>query len=214
MAPELPSGPLLGLEYAVVDVETTGGSFARGDRVLEVAVVCVRGDGRVMREFTSLVDPGRLIPPFNTRLTGISAALVSGAPQFGEISGVVHRLLARRVLVAHNIRFDWSFLRGEFGLEPGSVHAGGMLCTLRLARRLVPELPSRSLGHLVACFGLENEARHRALGDTRATVALLQVLLGRAAASQVEDWEGLQRLLAGRARARRAAAQSSPPCEE
>ena len=185
-----------------MDVETTGGSFGRGHRVVEVAVMCVRGDGRHLGEYATLVDPCRYIPRFITRLTGISNELVRGSPLFGDVALELRGMLDGRIFVAHNMWFDWGFLRGEFGLGDGAVHEPGMLCTLRLARRLVPELRSRSLASLTEHFGIENLASHRAYGDTRATAALLRLLLERAAARGIESWADLQAMLNSRRRAR------------
>ncbi|HSM34827.1 MAG TPA: exonuclease domain-containing protein [Longimicrobiales bacterium] len=174
------AAPLRELEYAVVDVETTGGSGAFGHRVTEVGVVCLRGDGRFLGELRTLVNPHRPIPATIRRLTNISQAMVEAAPDFSDIADAVQAALRGRVVVAHNAGFDWRFLHNEFALCRRRLRASERLCTVRLSRRLVPEVRSRSLDALSRYFGIPNEARHRAWGDARATAALLVRLIERA----------------------------------
>jgi DNA polymerase III subunit epsilon len=200
----LAAEPLRALEYVVVDVETTGAAAARGHRITEIAALRVDGAGRLLDEYSTLVNPERPIPPFITRLTNITDAMVAGAPRFGEIAPRVARLLEGRVFVAHNATFDWSFVGAELartaGYEPAPPR---VLCTLRLARRLVPEVASRSLGALSDYFGIENDARHRAYGDARATVTLLQRLFERLDEQEIGSWDGLDGLLSRRAARRK-----------
>lgn len=168
------------LEYAVVDVETTGGSGAFGHRVTEVGIVCLSGRGEFRGEFRSLVNPRRPIPAAVRRLTRISQDMVDAAPIFADVAEPIQAILRGRVLVAHNAGFDWRFLRGEFDLCRRRLPSRVRLCTVRMSRRLVPEVRSRSLDALCRYFGIPNEARHRAWGDARATSALLVRLLERA----------------------------------
>ena len=191
--------PLRELEYVVVDVETTGGSVRRGHRITEIAAVRVAGDGVVLEEFGTLVNPERPIPPHITALTNITNEMVKDAPRFVEIAERVRELLAGRVFVAHNAAFDWGFLRAEFERALGVVQETRILCTLRLARRVVPEVASRSLDALADYFGVENEARHRAYGDARVTAAIFQRLLERLEEREIASWEGMQALLMQRA---------------
>lgn len=197
-----PAEELRSLEYAVLDVETTGGSAARGDRITEIAIVVVDGLGEVRDTYTSLVNPGRPIPPFISRLTGITDDLVRDAPPFGEVAGEVHEWLRNRIFVAHNVAFDWAFVDREL-IEAG---VGGLnsrrLCTVRLARRVVPELNRRSLGYLTDFFGIENEARHRALGDARATAEVFSRMLDRLEEREIRSWQSLEEFLGRRGRGR------------
>lgn len=197
---------LRSLEYVVVDVETTGGGAGRGDRVTEVAAIRVHGSGEVLEEFTTLVNPERPIPPFITRLTNITDEMVRDAPRFDEIAGEVRRLLTGGVFVAHNVAFDWGFLHHELERATGEGLAGRRLCTVKLARRVVPEVASRSLGSLSEYFGIDNDARHRAFGDARATVEVLMRLLERAEGYEVTNWAELETLLASRRRRRKRSA--------
>ena len=155
---------------AFVDVETTG-TRASADRVTEVGVVRVDadpagGDPRVT-EWSSLVDPGVPIPPAIQTLTGISDAMVRGAPPFGAIAARIDELLAGSLFVAHSARFDFGFLKHEFA-RIGRAFSPRALCTVRLSRRLDPEAESHGLDALIARHGLDPGARHRALGDARA----------------------------------------------
>ncbi|MFW6201698.1 MAG: PolC-type DNA polymerase III [Gemmatimonadota bacterium] len=194
--------PLRSLEYVVVDVETTGGTPRYGHRVTELAAVRVDLEGRVREEFSTLIDPGRPIPAFITRLTGIDDAMVRGAPPFATVAGRVRELLDGRVFVAHNASFDWRFVRAEFERAEGRPPAEHVrrLCTVRLARRLVPEAGRRSLDALSAHFGIENDARHRALGDARATVELFARLVERLDARGVRYWHEVEEVLLRRGR--------------
>jgi DNA polymerase-3 subunit epsilon len=193
---------LSSLEYVVVDVETTGGSAARGHRVTEIALLRVAHDGRVLEEFTTLVNPERPIPPFISSLTNITWDMVRDAPRFREIAHEVERMLEGRVFVAHNASFDWRFISWELERATGVPPEGRVLCTVRLARKVVPEIASRSLDSLAYFFGLQNDARHRAYGDARVTAALLGRLMGRLDDQEVASWAQLEFIL-GRRKPRR-----------
>ena len=162
--------------FAVVDVETTGMHAAGADRVTDVAVVLVQGTRREL-VFESLVNPGVPIPPRIAEMTGISDALVAGAPGFHQVADQLLAALSGRVFVAHNVRFDWGFVTAEVRRARDLVLGGERLCTVRLAHRLVPNLESRSLDSLMNHFSIENQARHRAAGDALATAELLLRLL-------------------------------------
>jgi len=181
------------IAFAVVDLETTG-MRADGHRILEVGVVVVQGTRREM-VFDRLVNPGRPVPRVITGVTHITDADVRDAPPFHEIADDLLGVLAGRVFVAHNARFDWSFLAAELRRTRGTALSGPQLCTARLARRLVPEAESCGLDWLSTWFGLENPARHRAGGDAWATADLLLRLLERArldGARTLQDLEAMQ----------------------
>ena len=165
--------------FAVVDVETTGTSPRRGDRIIEIAVAVLEGD-RVAPAFQSLVNPGVAIAPFVARLTGIDDTAVRAAPSFAAVADRLLDHLAGTVFVAHNVRFDWTFLLVELERARSLVLQGPRLCTLRLARRLLPALESRSLDTLAQFFGIEIERRHRAGPDALAAARILQRLVGMA----------------------------------
>jgi DNA polymerase-3 subunit epsilon len=163
--------------FVVTDTETTG-TRAAEDRLIEIGAVKVRG-GEVVGTFQSLIDPQRHVPRRITRITGLSTAAVFGEPTAAEVLPAFLDFLGDGVLVAHNLPFDLRFLQAELeraGLAPVENEA---VCTLRLARRLLPALPSRGLTALAAHFGIANSARHRALGDAEATAEVLGVFLDR-----------------------------------
>src|SRR3989442_14624698 len=176
--------------FAVVDVETTGGRALNGGRILEVAVAILEG-GTIHLAFEALLDPGTPIPPWVARLTGITDGLVAGRPRFVAIGAGLGQALAAGVFVAHNARFDWRFLAAECAAAGVPALCGPPLCTVRLTRRLVPELRHRGLDHVAAFFGVENPARHRAFGDALATAHVLRALVGRARERGVETLEQL-----------------------
>src|SRR5438094_3600691 len=188
----LPPPSLEHSRVAVVDVETTGGrgGAQNGGRILEVAVAILEG-GTVHLAFEALLDPGTPIPPWVTRLTGITDGLVAGRPRFGDVVAGLGYALDAGVFVAHNARFDWRFLAAACVAAGVPAPGGKPLCTVRLTRRLVPELRRRALDQVAAFFGIENPARHRAFGDALATAYVLRALLGRARDRGVETLEQL-----------------------
>jgi len=184
--------------YAVVDVETTGGQSGTRDRLTEIAVVVVQGR-RLELVLDSLVNPERPIPRIATSLTGITNAMVRGAPTFEELADQIVASLAGRVFVAHNARFDWGFLDRELKRSRDMVLSGPRLCTVRLARRLLRGQASCALDSLTDRFGLVNHARHRAAGDAMATAELLRHLLRLAKSEGFATLADLERLCAKRA---------------
>lgn len=187
-----PGLPLSRLCYAVVDVETTGGRYEAGHRITEVAVIDIRG-GAVVDEYRTLVHPGRSVLRRTVELTGISDRMLAGAPTFDEIAQEVFRRIAGRVFVAHNAGFDWGWLRAQLGDALGDVPEVERLCTISLARRLVPELRHRNLDALTDFFDIPIHARHRAHGDALATARVLLRLLDRAEQMGVGDLRSLKR---------------------
>lgn len=182
--------------YAVVDVETTGGSYRRGHRITEIAIVQVE-DGVLADSFSTLVNPGRSIPRRIQSLTGITPRMVSGAPFFEDVADRVLERLKGRTFVAHNARFDWGFVSAHLGDAIGRVPDTRPLCTVKLARRLVPKLKRRNLDSVTDFFDVRVEDRHRALGDAVAAARVLLRLLDRAEGRGVADLAALRRVLSG-----------------
>jgi DNA polymerase-3 subunit epsilon len=151
-------------DLVFVDLETTGGSAAY-DRITEVGLVRVR-DGELIEEWSSLVNPERPIPAYIEAFTGISNEMVAGAPRFAEIASAVRQKLQGAVFVAHNARFDYSFLRAEF-FKSAVDFSTQVLCTVKLSRRLFPEFARHNLDAVMERHELTCGARHRALGDAR-----------------------------------------------
>jgi DNA polymerase-3 subunit epsilon len=185
--------PLGEIRFAVVDVETTGMRSRGGDRITEIAIVHVDGS-RVELALDSVVNPERPIPGFIQTLTGITESEVASAPRFAEIADQVVAALAGRVFVAHNARFDWGFVTAEIERAQDFALRMPKLCTVRLVRRLVPELPRRSLDSVMYYFGLETDRRHRAGGDALVTAQALLRLLKRAQMEGLRTWEDLVEL--------------------
>ena len=199
-APEPAAAPARRLRdesFVVGDVETTGGSPRPGHRVTEVAAVRVAG-GQIRDTFCTLVNPERPIPGMISSLTGITNAMVAGQPRFAQVAPEVSRALDGCVFVAHNAAFDWRFICHELSMCTGMTLSGRQLCTVRLARKLLPHLPSRSLDGLALFFGLEIESRHRALDDALATARVLIHFIDMLDEQGVADWEGLQAVLGRR----------------
>lgn len=155
-----------------LDVETTGANPVY-DRVTEVGLVEVAPEGRAI-EWSTLVNPGIRIPPTIQTITGITDGMVALAPAFGEIAGALLARLEGKLLVAHNARFDYGFLRNEFR-RAGHRYASRVLCTVKLSRKLHPQESRHNLDALVARHGVACDARHRALGDARAIWRLVEL---------------------------------------
>ena len=202
---------LSSLSFAVVDVETTGSQPDRGDRITEIAVVTVR-DGRIADVYETLVNPERSIPPFITRLTNISWEMVRDKAPFRDLCDDVLRVLEGHVFVAHNAAFDWRFVSAEVARARGRELTGRRLCTVRLARRLLPQLKSRSLDWVARHYNVEIEPgkRHRAAGDALATAHCLLRLLDDARGHGCERWSELERFLAAASAVRKRRGRRAP----
>jgi DNA polymerase-3 subunit epsilon len=157
--------------YAVVDIETTGG-MARRDRITEIAILLFDGES-IIDQYDTLINPERSIPYEITRITGINDAMVANAPKFYEVARKIVEMTEGAIFVAHNVRFDYSFLREEFA-SLGFTFTRRQLCTVVLSRKSFPGLRSYSLGNLIRHFGISVENRHRALDDALATVDILR----------------------------------------
>jgi DNA polymerase-3 subunit epsilon len=175
--------PLDSVPLAFVDVETTGLRAHTGDRICEIAVVVYRGDEEVLA-FDSLVNPCRPISPGAAAVNGLTDAMVSAAPPFGEIAPRVVEALGAGIPVAHNAPFDLSFLAREFVLADLPPCAAGALDTLIISRRLLP-FGRHGLAELARALGLPGpEPAHRALADAVTTRALLKRLADLAGGGQ------------------------------
>ncbi|WP_434630092.1 exonuclease domain-containing protein [Chromobacterium sp. CV08] len=156
---------------AIVDLETTGGNISR-DRITEVGLVLIDG-GRVER-LSWLVNPGQPIPPFIENMTGISNEMVASAPPFSQLADELLARLQGRLLLAHNARFDYGFLKNEFRRH-GLRFQARTLCTVKLSRRLYPQHFKHSLDSLIARHGIDMPERHRALADAEAVHRFLEI---------------------------------------
>jgi DNA polymerase-3 subunit epsilon len=160
--------------FAIVDIETTGGMVKR-DKITEIAIVLYDGN-QIIDQWDTLIYPERSIPEYITNITGITNEMVRDAPRFYEVAKKIVQMTEGSVFVAHNVRFDYGFLRAEFS-RLGFTYTRKQLCTVRMSRKVFPGLKSYALGNLIKHFGIRVDARHRALDDTLATVELFDHIL-------------------------------------
>ena len=160
--------------YAIVDIETTG-SYAAANGITEISVQVFDGEN-VIERLETLVNPGKTIPRYIQAFTGITNEMVQDAPYFEAVAEKVFTILQGNVFVAHNVNFDYSFIKNSLAHFGYSLNVK-KLCTVRLARQIFPGFPSYSLGNLCHSLGIELKDRHRAGGDASATVTLFQRLL-------------------------------------
>ncbi|NND77770.1 MAG: GIY-YIG nuclease family protein [Flavobacteriales bacterium] len=160
--------------YVVVDIETTG-AYSQRDGITEVGAILTDGE-KILDEYHSLVNPGENIPRFITTLTGIDNEMLEDAPYFEEIVEDLFSFLDGYVFVAHNVHFDYNFIRNAFERH-GKTYNSRRLCTVRLSRKLIAEAPGYSLSKITRFLGINNDSPHRALGDARATTELLWKLI-------------------------------------
>ncbi|RDV14037.1 DNA polymerase III subunit epsilon [Pontibacter diazotrophicus] len=160
--------------YAIIDIETTGGQPAQ-DKITEIAIFIHDGE-KIVDKYNTLINPQRPIPYFISNLTGITDEMVKDAPKFYEVAKEIVEFTEGKVFVAHNVRFDYSFIKKEFA-DLGFTFQRKTLCTVRLSRALIPGLPSYSLGKLCKSIDIELTQRHRAIGDAEATAVLFDKLI-------------------------------------
>jgi DNA polymerase-3 subunit epsilon len=160
--------------YAIVDIETTGG-HASANGITEIAI-CIHDGKKVVKRFETLVNPQREIPIYISALTGITNEMVKDAPPFEDVAADIYHLIHGKIFVAHNVNFDFSFVRYHLAAAGYDLQTN-KLCTVRLGRKILPGLPSYSLGRLCKHLGIDNQSRHRAMGDAEATAELFTLLL-------------------------------------
>ncbi len=160
--------------YAIIDIETTGGRAAR-DKITEIAIVLHNGNS-ILDSFETLINPECNIPYGITEITGITQEMVADAPKFYEVAKQIVEMTEDAIFVAHNVRFDYSFVQEEFR-RLGYTYTRKQLCTVRLSRKSFPGFRSYSLNSLIDNLGLNIRNRHRAMGDTLATVELFEKIM-------------------------------------
>jgi len=165
---------LLILLYSVIDIETTGGR-ADAHKITEIAIYVTDGK-EIIKEYQTLLNPERSISNMIQRLTGITPEMVEDAPLFCEVAKKIVEMTKDTVFIAHNVGFDYGFLRQEFA-ELGFNYVRPRLCTVRLSRKFFPGYPSYSLGNLCQSMGIPIENRHRAGGDALATTILFHKIM-------------------------------------
>lgn len=169
--------------YAIVDIETTGGSSKRHG-ITEIAIILHDGEKETSR-YETLINPDTHIPYKIEQLTGISNEMVADAPRFHEVAKTIWELTEDRVFVAHNVNFDYGFIREHFAAL-GAQWRRKKLCTVRLSRKLMPGLASYSLGRIADHLNYTIEGRHRAMGDCEFTAHLFTLLLEKDKTSEID----------------------------
>jgi len=179
----LPARTLLGQSLVFLDLETTGMN-ATEERITEIGLVEV-ADGECVGSWSQLVNPGKSIPPFIQSLTGITNQMVRDAPSFEQLAPALYARLQGKILIAHNARFDYGFLKSEFE-RTGRSYRSRVLCTAKLSRKLFPEHRRHNLDSLIERYRLSCSARHRALGDAEVLWRFVQTIYAQLDAAQIE----------------------------
>ena len=160
--------------YAIVDIETTG-SYAAANGITEISIHVFDGE-KVVEKFETLINPCQPIPRYIQAFTGINDTMVATAPKFEDVAENIYTILRDKIFIAHNVNFDYSFVKAHLN-DCGFDLNSKKLCTVRLSRKIFPGFPSYSLGKLCHSLGIDIKQRHRAGGDTEATVKVFYLLL-------------------------------------
>lgn len=171
--------------YAIVDIETTG-SHPEKNGITEIAIVLHDGQ-QIEGRYETLINPGYTIPSFITHLTGISNEIVATAPRFEDVALNIHNLLGNRIFIAHNVNFDYTFIRYHLAMC-GYHWLPKKLCTLKLSRKAFPGHQRYGLGHICRTLEIPITNRHRAGGDAEATAALFHKILNESGEKLVHDF--------------------------
>ena len=170
--------------FAIVDIETTGG-YAAANGITEIAIILHNGK-EIEGKYQTLVNPQVAIPRYVQSLTGITDSMVAGAPTFTSVASYIFNLIKDRVFVAHNVNFDYSFVKHHLGIA-GFNLSTPKLCTIRTARKIFPGYKRYGLGSICKELNIENDARHRAVGDALATTKLFELLLEKDSSGEIKN---------------------------
>ena len=160
--------------FAIIDVETTGGKFNE-EKITEIAIIVYDGD-KIIDNFETLINPEKDIQPFVQKLTGINNELVKNSPKFKDVSERVFDITKDKIIVAHNVDFDYRIIKNEFR-SINIRYYRDSLCTVDLSKLIFPNLKSYKLTNLLSNFGIKNENPHRANSDALGALKLLQILI-------------------------------------
>lgn len=174
---------MLSQPLILLDLETTG-MLAADERITEIGMVEV-AEGECVGSWSQLVNPEKFISPFIEALTGISNEMVAHAPTFAQLAPGLFERLEGKLLIAHNARFDYGFLRSEFE-RVGISYRPRVLCTVKLSRKLFPEHRRHNLDSVIARHNLSCSARHRALGDAEVLWQFLQKIQAEVDAERID----------------------------
>ena len=165
---------MMEIDVAVLDVETTG--FSRFDRIVEIAILRIDRQCRITREYQTLINPLQDVGP--THVHNVTATMVKDAPAFKNVARDILAFLPEKTLVVgHNVSFDLKFIERELSAELGRPVRYNSFCTLKQSRKYLTS-PSYKLGEICRCYGISNDEAHAAMGDTKATLKLFEILLG------------------------------------
>ena len=163
--------------FSVLDIESTGLSPKYDDRIIEIGITKVDIEGKIIDTYETLINPERKVSAVN--IHGINDSMVKDAPRFREIADELLLFINNTIIVAHNVGFDMSFLKWEFKQKGYDISDNPKLCTLIMARKLLPSLPSKKLGRLCDHFGIDSGLAHSAFADSMATSKLFNILMNR-----------------------------------
>ena len=159
--------------FAILDVETTGGKFNE-EKITEIAIFIYNGE-KIINKFESLINPSKEIQPFVQRLTGINNELLKDSPKFIDVSKEIFEITKNKIIVAHNVDFDYRIIKNEFQ-NINVKYIRDTLCTVELSKLIFPDLKSYKLTNLLSNFGIVNENPHRANSDALGAVELFKIL--------------------------------------
>jgi DNA polymerase-3 subunit epsilon len=176
--------------FAVVDIETTGG-YCAANSIIEIAIVLHNGK-EVEGKYQTLIRPTVSIPPYIQTLTGITNNMVQFAPCFEQVASRIFQLLQNRIFVAHNVNFDYSFVKHHLE-KAGYYFSAKKICTLRLSRKIFPNEPRYGLQYLCKSLSIPHFQAHRAGGDAEATAILLERIIQQGGISCIQSFLKPQR---------------------
>lgn len=159
------------MQLCFIDTETTGLYTAAGDRICEIGLIVANSKLEMVEQYDSLINPQRPISPEAYRVNRISQADLEGAPLFADLVSRLSSFVSDRIIVGHNIEFDYEFLKNEFSLSGADFNPHALLDTRMIAKSLIHS-PSYGLSTLMRRFGIRIPNRHRAMGDCLATFEL------------------------------------------
>ncbi|MBN1175993.1 3'-5' exonuclease [Candidatus Woesearchaeota archaeon] len=174
----------------IIDLETTGLSPHR-HKITEIAAVKILNN-EIVDEFQTLVNPETPIPRFITKLTGITNDMVRDQPKIKEVLPSLKQFIGNSLIVGHNISFDYNFLQENFWRHENFLLTNDTLCTMKLARRIHSDLPSKRLGMICEYYGLINENAHRAMSDVQATHGILNNMLETLSQKEIKSFEDVK----------------------
>lgn len=174
----------------IVDLETTGLSPHK-HKITEIAAVKIINN-EIIEEFQTLINPETQIPRFITKLTGITNDMVKDQPKIKEVLPQLKQFIGDSLIVGHNISFDYNFLQENFWRHENFLLTNDTLCTMKLARRMHNDLPSKKLSMICEYYGLVNEQAHRAMSDVKATYGILNNMLNRLSKKAIQKFEDVK----------------------